>query len=99
MKYRKSSREIETIKKKQMQIPDKTISTQDSTASENDHPKVMVNKIHLQIKKKIRICCQWTCTTTYNKFSRLKNVYNVCRCNAFEIHKFSKKDGLYHSAK
>lgn len=52
MKYRKSSREIETIKKKQMQIPDKTISTQDSTASENDHPKVMVNKIHLQIKKK-----------------------------------------------
>lgn len=53
MKYKKSSREIETIKKKQMQIPDKTISTQDSTASENDHPKVMVNKIHLQIKKKL----------------------------------------------
>lgn len=28
MKYKKSSRDIETIKKKQMQIPDKTISTQ-----------------------------------------------------------------------
>lgn len=42
MKYRKTSREIETTKKTLMEIPDKTTSTQNSTFSENHLPRMKV---------------------------------------------------------